>query len=173
MFLVYVLLMAASIYAFILCLLSFDVQKVPEHFNEKFPYRFLGIFQLCIGVVLCLMWMAKIIPTIGTNIVPVGLEHYTTLVIQGMDLGIIVPAAMLSGVLVLRHRPFGYLLTSVIILKAITMLTSLSAMIISMAMSGVNMAIVEVVMFPAFNAVTVVALIVLMRSIKKKKEMIA
>jgi hypothetical protein len=170
MFLVYVALVAASMYAFILALLSFDVGAVPGHFRTNFPRKFMGVLQICIGLVLCLLWLGRIVPGLAAGTPPVGLEHYTTLVIQGMDLGFIVPAAILSGVLVLQRKAFGYLLTSVIILKAITMTTCLTAMIVSQAMSGVAMSPVELIIFPAFNAFCIIALVLLMRSIKKQGE---
>lgn len=170
LFLVYVALVVASMYAFILALLSFDVAAVPAHFKANFPRRFMGVLQICIGAALCMLWLGRIVPGLLAGEPPVGLDHYTTLPIQAMDLGFIVPAAILSGILVLRRRPFGYLLTAVIILKAITMTTCLTAMIVSQAVSGVPMSAGELMIFPTFNAFTVVALVLLMRSIKRKGE---
>lgn len=167
LFLIYVLLMAASLYAFILALLSFDIKNVPAHFSSKLPTAVLGGYQLFIALMLSLLWLGKIVPTIGDGSVPGGLEHYTTLVIQGMDLGLVVPAAALSGIMIIKRKPIGYLLTSVIVLKAITMLTSLSAMIINQALNGVTMPLMEVILFPALNVLTIIILIILMLNIKK------
>jgi hypothetical protein len=83
-----------------------------------------------------------------------------------MDLAFVVPCAFLSGILLIRRNNWGYLLSSVILLKGITMLTALSAMIISMAMHSVPLGLVEVLMFPTFNVVAVFALIVLIRNIR-------
>lgn len=167
LFLIYVLLMAASLYAFILALLSFDIKNVPAHFSSKLPTAVLGGYQLFVALMLSLLWLGKIVPTIGDGSVPGGLEHYTTLVIQGMDLGLVVPAAALSGIMIIKRKPIGYLLTSVIVLKAITMLTSLSAMIINQALNGVTMPLMEVILFPALNVLTIIILIILMLNIKK------
>lgn len=49
------------------------------------------------------------------------LEHTTTLVIQRLDLGVVVPLCVLSGVLLLRRRPWGHLLASVVALKMLTL----------------------------------------------------
>lgn len=168
LFLVYVLLMSASLYAFILAMMSFDIEKVPLHFSKKCPTKLFGIFQLFIALMLCILWLGKIIPTIFNGAAPAGLEHYTTLVIQGMDLGLVVPTAILSGVMILKRKPIGYLLTSVIILKGITMMTTLSAMIINQVLHGVAMPLSEVIIFPVLNALTVAVLIILMLSIKKE-----
>jgi hypothetical protein len=167
-FIVYVLLMSASLFAFVLALMGFDIQKMPSMFNEKLPVKFLGGFQLFIAFAITMLWLGKIAPSILNGAVPLGLEHYSTLVIQGMDLGFIVPSAILSGILLIKRKPMGYLLSSVIIMKAITMSTCISAMIINEAINKVNMPIAEVILFPVFNLLTIFALIILMKNIKRE-----
>lgn len=172
LFIVYVLLMSASLFAFILAMLSFDIARMPALFSEKLPISFLGGFQLFIAFAIGMLWLGKIAPTILNKAVPVGLKHYTTLVIQGMDLGFVVPAAILSGILLIKRKPLGYLLSSVIIIKGITMLTSISAMIVNSLLSGVEMSVVEIVIFPLFNVVAVICLILLLRNMKNPSEVI-
>jgi len=170
LFLVYVILMSASLFAFILSMLSFDINKLTLHFNKKLPVKFLGGFQIFLAIALGMLWLGKIIPSVLSGLVPVGLEHYTTLVIQGMDLGVIVPVGILSGILLIKRNPVGYLLSSVFIIKGITMLTCLSAMIINQALNGVEMGIVEIILFPLFNLVIIVCLWLLLKNINEKVE---
>lgn len=169
-FIIYVILMSLSLYAFVLSMLSFDIEKIGSHFKQKLPVRLLGGFQIFIACAICMLWLGKIAPSVFEGAVPVGLEHYTTLVIQGMDLGFVVPAAFLSGILLLRRRPFGYLLSSVIIVKGITMLTAISAMIINMALHNVTMNPVEMIVFPVFNLLAIMSLVLLMKNIEGKKD---
>lgn len=164
LFIVYVILMSISMFAFILSLMSFDLGKVPSMFKDKLPIKFLAGFQFFIAIMLGLLWVGKLIPSIFSGAIPIGLEHYTTLVIQGMDLGFIVPIAVISGVLLLKRKPFGYLFTSIIIIKAITMLTSITAMIINSYLSGVVVNPIEVIIFSAFNILAIVAFIILIRN---------
>ena len=164
-FIVYVILMSCSLYAFILSLMSINLAVLPSRFGEKLPVKFLGGFQIFLGVGIGLMWLGKLAPTFTNDVAPAGLEHYTTLVIQGMDLGFVVPTAILSGVLLLQRKPFGYLLTSVIIIKGATMLTALSAMILNMMLKGVTMSPVETIVFPLFNLVTIGCLVLLLKNI--------
>lgn len=48
------------------------------------------------------MWLGRIILSLLSHSVPPGLEHYTTLPIQALYLGFIVPAAVLSGILIIN-----------------------------------------------------------------------
>lgn len=165
-FLIYVILMSASLYAFILSLMSFDIADVPSKFKAGLPVKFLSGFQFFIAFVIGMMWLGKIAPSLA-GAVPAGLEHYTTLVIQAMDLGIVVPTGILSGVMLLKRKPVGYLLSSVVIIKGITMLTAISAMIVNQLLYGVKVSPAELIIFPAFNLFAIVCLVLLLKNIVK------
>lgn len=169
LFLVYIILMSSSFYAFILSIMSFDIDNLPSSFSEKLPVKFLGSFLLFFASVIGILWIGMIISSLTKNIIPVGLGHYTTLVIQGMDLGFIVPTAIISAVLLFQRRSMGYLLTSIIIIKGLTMGTALTAMIIGQAYTGVKMGIAEMTIFPFFNLIVIYCLILLLKNIKEPK----
>jgi len=170
LFIAYVVIMSLCLYAFILSFMSFEIEKVPIMFSERLPTKFLGGFQILVGFSLCLMWFGRIAPSIFDGSIPSGLENYTTLVIQGMDLGIIMPAAFLSGILIIKRKPFGYLLSSVIIIKGVTMLTCISAMIINMELKGVDMSLAEILVFPILNLFAIICLILLLKNTSKELE---
>lgn len=163
LFLVYIVLMSLSLYAFIMCMMEFDVQSISDKFSDKLPRKFLGGFQISVAIVLGAMWLGRVF----TSDVPFGLEHYTTLVIQGMDLGFVVPTALLSGILLIRNRPYGYLLTSVIVIKGITMFTAICAMIVNEFLQGVDVRLGEASIFVMFTVICIFALIVLLKNTKK------
>ncbi|HHU71842.1 MAG TPA: hypothetical protein GXZ21_07385 [Clostridiales bacterium] len=174
MFIVYVILMSASFFGFSLSIMSIDINSLSSAFDKKLPIKFLGGFQMFFAAGLFLLWMEKIIPTITNGTVPPDLDHYTTLVIQGLDLGFIVPIALISGVLLIKRRPFGYLLSSVMLMKGFTMGAALTAMIIGQYLAGVAMGIIEIIMFPIFSLIIFYCMILLLKNIddKKYKDMI-
>lgn len=166
-FLVYVALMAMSLQAFILSISTFDLSDLIDKFEAALPIRLVGGFQIFLSAIIALMWIGKIVPATITGQIPQGLEHYTTLVIQAMDLGIVVPAAMLSGISIIRRKPIGYLLSAIILIKGIAMLTTISAMIINMAIAGVQMNWTEAIIFLTLNLFTFIVLFSFMKNIKK------
>lgn len=169
LFIVYVALMSLSFFAFTLSMMSFDLRILRTHFDNRLPVRFLGGFQISFAIAIGLLWLGKIIPTFLSSNAPVGLEHYTTLVIQGMDLGFIVPIAILSGILLIKREPFGYLITSVVIMKGITMGTALTAMILGQAYAGVKMSLAEIVIFPVISLFIAYCLFLILNNINEKK----
>ena len=168
LFLVYVMLMSASLFAFILCIMSIDIVALKNSFSPKLPVRFIGGFQLFIAFTLFMMWMGRIVPPLLAGSIPLGLEHYNTLVIQAMDLGIIVPVAALSGIMIIKKKDIGYLLSSIIIIKGLTMLTAITAMLVGMINAGVEVSIVQMTVFPLFNLIAIFCLVVLLRNINEK-----
>lgn len=167
LFLIYIILMSTSFFAFLLTMLSFEIEKLPLYFNKKLPVKFLGGFFIFAGITIGLMWLGRIIPSLLSHSIPPGLEHYTTLPIQALDLAFIVPIAILSGILIINKQPFGYLLSSVITVKEITMLTSITAMIIGQILLGVKVSFAEIIIFPAFNLIVIYCLYLIMKNIKE------
>lgn len=167
LFLIYVILMSTSFFAFLLTMMSFNIEKLPLYFNEKLPVKFLGGFFIFIGISIGLLWFGRIVPPLLAHSVPPSLEHYTTLPIQALDLGFIVPIAIISGVLIIKRRPFGYLLSAVITIKGITMLTSITAMIIGQILVGVKVNFAEIIIFPIFNLIIIYCMFLIMKNIKE------
>ena len=167
LFLIYVILMSTSFFAFTLSMMSFDMDKLSLAFNKNMPVRFIGAFQIFLALALGMLWLGKIVPVLINGTTPSGLEHYTTLVIQGMDLGFIVPTATISALLVLKRKPFGYLLSSVIIMKGLTMGTAITAMIIGQAYAGVHLGLSEMIIFPLFNLIIIYCLFLILKNINE------
>jgi len=135
LFLVYVALFSLSLYAFILSMMSFDLETLSQHFSEKLPRRWIAALLFIIGGFLTMAWLGKVLPPISHDVPPM-LDNTTTFVIQAMDLGLIVPLAVLSGILLLRRSAWGYLLTSIFVLKGITLGLAVSAMAVNMTLAG-------------------------------------
>lgn len=167
LFLIYVMIMSASFFAFTMAIMSFDLENLGSYFSPELPVKFIGSFLIFMAAVVGLMWTGMIIPPLINDTVPLELEHYTTLVIQALDLGFVVPTAILSGVLLIRRKPFGYLLASVIIIKEITLLTAITAMVTRMTLAGVKVSLVEMTIFPLFNLVAIYSLVLIIKNIKE------
>ena len=167
LFLVYVALFSASLFAFILAMLAIDLQELPGHFSKRLPRGWIAGFLFTIGGFLFLAWMGRIVPPLLQHSLP-GLQNGTTLVIQAMDLGLIAPLAMLSGILLLRRSPWGYLLASVALMKGLSMSIAVGAMAINQVLQGVAVSPIEVVMFPSLALANLVMAGLLLGNIDRR-----
>lgn len=164
LFLVYVALFSLSLFAFILSLMSFDLATLPARFSERLPRGWIAGLLLFVAAFLALAWLSRIAATFAPGTIP-ALENTTSMFIQAMDLALIVPLCVLAGALLLRRSAWGYLLTSVGMLKFMTMGIAVSLMGLNMARVGVPISAVELVIFPAITLANLVMVTLLLRSI--------
>jgi len=168
LFMVYVALTGLSFFTIALTLLSLETHSLPERFSERTPVRFTGGFLIFSGVAIGLMWLGIVVPPLldGT-IIPPQAEHYTTLIVQGLDLAILLPLSVVIGILFIRKRPLGYLLTPVYFVFLSILMTALIAKIIAMGFLGQNV-MPAVVIIPVITSVSIICTVLIFRSISSQ-----
>ncbi len=166
LFLAYVFLLGASFMAFILLLFSYDISHCKTWFASEKRLRNAAIFLIINASLVALLWLKTVLPPLlhGT-IIPPEVQHYTTLVVQGFDLGLFLPMAFVSGILALRRNAYGYLFTVIYTLFLALLMTALSAKILFMAKAGANVIPVIFIM-PTINLLAVIFSVALLRNIK-------
>ncbi len=169
LFLVYVALFSLSLFAFILSMISFDLKRLPGYFSPRLPSGWIAALLFLVGGFLLLAWLGRILPPLLQNETPV-LENTTTLVIQALDLGLIVPLAFLAGVLLLKNNPWGYLLASVTLLKGVTLGLGVSAMAINMALHGVADSLGIMLPFLLITVLNIVMAVILLKNVNEQEE---
>jgi len=122
MFLVYVALFAACLFAFVLTFLAFDAETLSRALPEGMPRRWPGGFMVASGAATFAIWIMEPLAALLAGESPESLETRTTLFTTALDIGVIVPAALAAGILILRRRPFGYVVAfSLLILESMLM----------------------------------------------------
>lgn len=139
MFLVAVAALFSSLFAFILNLISFDFDEIKNHFENPKPLKRASIFLIFVAVMMASLWFSVIIPPmLDGSFYPKSLAHYSTLIVQGYDLGIFLPLALISGILGLQKHPFSYVLIPTYLVFLSVLLSALLSKIIFMANVGAN-----------------------------------
>lgn len=165
MFLVYVALTGLSFFALVLTLLTFETDQLPKIFKDKTPVNFIGGFLIFNAVIIALLWLGVIIPPLlDKTIVPIAVEHYTTLNVQAFDLSLFLPISFVAGLLLIRKSKFGYLMAPVYLVFLSLLMLALIAKLIAMAMQGVNI-IPAIFFIPSIALVAIICSIILLRNI--------
>lgn len=137
LFLLYVALFATSLWGLALALSSVDADELATRCAASFPRRSAVAVCLMVGAFLGLAWVGgRVLPALNRGRPPEGLEAYTTLAVQAFDLGILVPAALVSAFWLLRRDPRGFLLGSVLLVKGAAEGLAVSAMGLNMLRTG-------------------------------------
>lgn len=170
LFLVYVALTSLSFYAFLIMITSFDLDDLSSFFSYRGPEKFTGGFLIFCSIAIAFMWLGVVVPPLlDKSIYPLALSHYTTLIVQGLDLAILLPASFLSGLLIIRQNRYGYLLTPVYIVFLSLLMTALTSKVIGMSLVGVS-AGPALVIIPLFNLIAVFSAALIIRNIKEHRK---
>lgn len=139
MFTAYVFLLGASFFALLMVLFSFELSRIRQSFAAEKLFRAAALFLIINAAMVASLWLNIILPPlIEGSVYPQALQHYTTLIVQGFDLGLFLPMAFISAALVLMKSDYGYLFTPVYLVFLSLVMTALTAKIIFMSRAGAN-----------------------------------
>ena len=163
LFLVYAALLGCSFFALVLTLIDLDLDQLALALHPDTPARFAGAVLFINAVNVALLWLSVVLPPLldGT-IYPVSLEHYTTLIVQGLDLGLLLPLAAVSGVLLWRRTGWGILCGTVYLVFLSLLMLALVAKVIAIGLVGGEIIPVVFIM-PATALVTIICAVMMLR----------
>jgi hypothetical protein len=166
MFLAYVFLLSASFFTLVLTLFSYDISKIKTLIRSEKLVRIAGLFLLINGSLVALLWFSVVLPPLfDGSIYPKGLQHYTTLIVQGFDLGLFLPMAFVAGILARKKNAYGYLFTISYVIFLTLLMTALTSKILFMANAGANVIPVIFIM-PTIGLISLIFSILLIKNIK-------
>ncbi|MFP3154042.1 hypothetical protein LQZ18_06325 [Lachnospiraceae bacterium ZAX-1] len=142
---------------------SFDMPNLRENFNGNLHLKYLGISNIVFAMLIGLNWISRLNPQ-GTS---TYLEHYTTLPVQAMDLGIVLPVIIFSGIMLMKKQAWGYLLMPIMMMKILTLLIALDSMILFMILYGIEVTMVEMIIFPLYTVVVAFNFYLIGRNFKR------
>lgn len=168
MFLAYVVLLGTSFYTFILTLFSLDLDKIITSIKSNTIYKTAGVFLIINAALIALLWLSVIVPPLmDGSLFPKEVQHYTTLIVQGFDLGIFLPAAFITGYLAIRKNRFGLLFAPIYLIFLSILMTALVSKIIFMAYAGANVIPVVFIM-PLIVCISIAISFYLLKNLKDR-----
>ncbi|OFX63088.1 MAG: hypothetical protein A2066_03525 [Bacteroidetes bacterium GWB2_41_8] len=166
-FLVYVCLTGLTFFALALNLLSININHLPQFFSNPVPVKFIGGFLIFNALCITLLWLSVIVPPlIDQTIVPLAVQHYTTLTVQAFDLSLFLPISFVSGFLLIKKHKFGFLMAPVYLVFLSLLMTALIAKIVAMANAGVNV-MPAIVVIPCIAVISIICAFILLKNMNE------
>ena len=166
LFLVYVAIFSLSLWTLVFVLAGVDRTQIRAAIGERFPVRTVAGFSFAVGGLLLMKCLGEIVPGLGSNTLPAVATGYYTLVDQALDLGLLAPFCVLSGVLLLKRDCLGYLLSSSSLITLFSIGLSVIAGEIMFGMSIGRVNVAGVAVFSIFVIVALALLAAVLASIK-------
>lgn len=169
MFPAYIILLGTSLFSLILVLSGFIFEDSGVFFPGKLM-KSAGVFLIINSSLVALLWLGEIVPPlINGTLYPSGLHHYTTLIVQGFDLGIFLPLGIVSGIMATRGIPSGHVFASVYTIFLSLLMAALNSKILFMAKEGANVIPVVFIM-PVVFVVSLVFAFLIMKNLKTAED---
>ncbi len=107
-------------------LTQIDLAALPARLAGNFPRKPVAVYVLAVGLILLAQYLSEVIAAYTNGNPPASLDHYTTLELASLELGIIVPLHILGGLALWRRQTWGYLAATVLAFVALMVFVSLS-----------------------------------------------
>ena len=138
LFLVYVALFSLTVAAIIALATAMPRLRLQAGFGPRLPRRAVALACAAIAVLLSTLWLGQILPFLIDGTVPQAVRDAGggTSFVFVLDLGIMVPLAVLAALWTWRRELWGYLIAGYVLVKTTTMGLALIAMSLFLAASG-------------------------------------
>ncbi len=148
LFLAFVVLYGASLLAIVGIVGLVAREGVAGRFSEDFPRRGWIALSATMSLLLTALWLGRIKVALDGDLAAAGLTSETTLTVQALDLGLIVPILLLSAALAWQRSMIGYALAT----SSSVMFVGMAGAIVGMLLSAaVVEGVVEVVPMAIFG----------------------
>lgn len=121
-----------------------------DRFGPGFPRRAFAVLNVAMASLLSLMWAQRISLGLSGDLAGAGIHGETTMVVQALDLGLVVPTALLAAALVWRRSPAGNIMAAVYAVTSVAMSLAIMAMLVSAGIVTGDLQHPPILIFGAF-----------------------
>jgi hypothetical protein len=145
MFPVYVAAASAAGFALAAVVSRLDVAAVAAALPDRPGRRALATYLLAVAAALTLAWLPEMVATALSGDIAPAVGPYTSTVTEALDLGLVVPVALIAAVQLLRRRPVGRVLTLVMLVVNVCIGVLLIGQGVAQLVSGVPLTVGEII----------------------------
>lgn len=138
LFLAYVALFGLSFYGLLFGLARTPVHAIAGAFTPRTPVRATAMYLTSVAILVAAIWLVDEIGATATGVAPPLLTQVQlpTNIVHVFDLGLVLPALLGASLLLVRRRPWGYVLAGVLLVKTTAIGIWVVAMLTFSAMDG-------------------------------------
>jgi len=137
---IYCVILGISSYSFVYLLLKISGRNETYQQPLSAPLKLTANYFVVISLAFYLLWLIQILPPSFQNTVPRDISSTGLLTnpVHVIDLSLCLPGIFLTGVLILRNRPLGFLLAPMVLVFMVLMEVTIGLLAILMKQRGVS-----------------------------------
>lgn len=130
--------MILSILALFTGLISVDPLSVKRHFSKDIPVKGIAGYLIFVALGLSVVYLIQTASFIFTGQIPEIIEKtgHVTHIVPALDLSLLVPWLILGGVWIWERKPWGFMLSSMMVVKGVLYNLVLTAASLSSVQAG-------------------------------------
>ncbi len=134
----YVAILGLAFYLFCATLLNVDLERAARSFTERTPHRLAAAVLIACGAGFFALWSSEVLRALLEGVPPAGVVEAGLPVnpVHVLDLALLLPGLVLTGILLLRGRPLGYFLAPVLLVTLVMLGCAVLAMAAVMIVRG-------------------------------------
>lgn len=166
LFPLFIVLFAASLAGVVWFATNVAREGVVGRFASGFPRRAFAALNIAMASLLTLMWTQRIAQALGGDLAGAAFYGETTMVVQALDLGLVVPTALFVAYLVLRRSEAGYAMAAAYGVTAVAMSSAIIAMLVSASIVAGEAQVPPIIIFGVFAFLSAIVLLRIYRGIE-------
>jgi hypothetical protein len=131
LFLLHIAIYGTSMIGIILIATSLFRDRSQAYVAGGFPSRGWAVLSVAMATMLTMMWLRRIASGLSGDPSLGALDGETTMVVQALDLGLVVPALVMSGLLAWRRSAVGSIFAAVLSVSFVALAAAIACMLVS------------------------------------------
>jgi hypothetical protein len=157
---VYCAVLGLSFFGLVGFLPALSISEIAGRYGQRAPVKTTAAALFLIALVFGVQWLREIIPALGSGQAPKGVAELGLLTnpVHVLDLSFVLPANVITALLLLRRKPVAFTIAPVLLVFSILMPVALVGMIVAMALKGLSKDYAPAAIFAAMAAALAVLL---------------
>ena len=168
LFLVYVAILGLSFYALVVSVRPLHLDDLHVTFAAKTPARLVSVFFLVLGIGFAVLWLREEIPALVTGEIPqsVADSGLPTNPVHVLDLGLYLPAMLITALLLWRRTRLGFFLAGPLLVFSILTGMAILAIFLVTSSQGMPTSVGLEVFFAMIIVVSLTLTVLSLRAVK-------
>jgi len=145
LFLIWTALFSIGIWGAIIILNGMKSLGAPTFFDVNFPRKTMIGYMLILATFLFFYYLIEVITSYANKTVPITLQHYTTLELASLELGIMVPLHIIAAILLIKKLQKGSFLSLILSFTALMTFLALTTYSILNYIQYANGTIIDII----------------------------
>ena len=171
LFLVYVAILGLSFYTLVGSLIRLHLEGLQPSFAANTKARPVSVFLLVVAILFYLQWLSEDIPALVTGKIPQSVMENGLLTnpVHVLDIGLLLPAMIITAILLWRRKLLGYLLAIPLLVFSILTGIGILAIFVAMSMNGMPTSLAVELLFAVIIVVSLVLSWLYVREVKEPR----